>query len=84
MKSRDIIAEIRSEIPSPSRPRRWFDRLNGEQKKLVDLISAAWISGELGQAARPVAPAIARKLHEAGINVTPSTVREWLAELRKT
>lgn len=84
MKAKDIIAQIRSEIPARAKPGRWFERLKDEQRQMVELIAAAWCSGELGQAARPVAPAIARKLNEAGINVTPNTVREWLAELKKS
>ena len=84
MKPRDIVAEIRAEIPARAKPGRWFERLDGEHQKIVDLIGKAWVAGEFGHAARPVAPAIARRLQEAGIKVTPYTVREWLAELRRS
>ena len=83
MKAKDIIAEIKAAIPA-ARPGRWFERLQGEQRQLLDVIGKAWVTGELGHAARPVAPAIAKRLQEAGVNVTPYSVREWLSELKKS
>jgi len=83
-KPRDIIAEILSEIPTRARPGRWHERVNDEQRQIVDVIATAWLAGDLGPAARPVAPAIARKLQQAGVNVTANTVREWLADMRKS
>ena len=84
MKAKDIIAQIKAEIPAVSRPGRWFERLNEEQRQLLDVIGKAWVAGELGPAARPLAPVIARRLQEAGVNVTPYTVREWLSELKRS
>lgn len=84
MKAKDIIAQIKADIPPASKRGRWFDRLEGEQRQLLDVIGQAWLSGELGTAARPVAPAIARRLQESGVNVTSSTVREWLSELKRS
>ena len=83
MKAKDIIAQIKSEVPA-SRPRRWFQRLDQEQRQLLDVIGKAWLAGELGPAARPLAPVIARRLQESGVNVTPYTVREWLSELKRS
>ena len=81
-KARDIIAEIKADIPDRARSGRWFERLAADQKQLVDLIGAAWLAGEFGHTARAVAPAIAKRLQAAGIHVTPNTVREWLGELK--
>lgn len=83
-KARDIIAEIKADIPDRPRGGRWFERLTDEQKQVVDVIAAAWTSGQFDCAARSVAPAIAKRLKEAGIYVTPYTVREWLGELRRS
>ena len=83
MKARDIIAQIKAEIPT-TKQGRWFERVEGEQRQLLDVIGKAWVAGELGHAARPVAPAIAKRLQEAGVNVTPYSVREWLSELKKS
>lgn len=83
-KARDIIAEIQAEIPNRTRAGRWFERLADEQKQLVDLIGEAWLAGEFGHAARAVAPAIAKRLQAAGINVTPNTVREWLGDIKRS
>ena len=84
MKAKDIIAQIKAEIPTACRPGRWFERLDEQQRQLLDVIGKAWVAGELGPAARPLAPVIARRLHEAGVNVTPYTVREWLGELKRS
>ena len=83
-KARDIIAEIQAEIPARARAGRWFERLTEDQQKVVDVIATAWIAGEFDCAARSVAPAISKRLREAGINVTPYTVREWLGELKRS
>jgi hypothetical protein len=83
VKARDIIAEIKAAIPA-TKPGRWFERLQGEQRQLLEVIGKAWVAGELGDAARPVAPAIAKRLQEAGVKVTPYTVREWLSELKRS
>lgn len=83
-KSRDIIAEIKAEIPDRVRAGRWFERLADDQKHLVDVIGKAWLAGELGHAARAVAPAIAKRLQAAGIHVTPNTVREWLGDIKRS
>lgn len=83
MKAKDIIAQIKAEIPA-TKQGRWFERLQGEQQQLLDVIGQAWVAGELGAAARPVAPVIARRLQEAGVNVTPYSVREWLSQLKKS
>lgn len=83
MKAKDIIAEIKAAIPA-TKQGRWFERLDDEQRQLLDVIGKAWIAGELGPAARPLAPVIARRLQDAGVNVTPYTVREWLSELKRS
>lgn len=83
MKAKDIIAQIKAEIPA-TKQGRWFERVEGEQRRLLDVIGKAWVAGELGHAARPVAPAIAKRLQEAGVNVTPYSVREWLSQLKKS
>lgn len=83
-KARDIIAEIQAEIPARARAGRWFERLADDQKQLVDVIGKAWLAGEFGHAARAVAPAIAKRLQAAGINVTPNTVREWLGDIKRS
>ena len=82
MKARDIIAEIKAASP-PVITGRWFERLQGEQRQLLEVIGNAWVAGELGHAARPVAPAIAKRLQQAGVKVTPYTVREWLSGLKR-
>jgi hypothetical protein len=81
--TRDIVAEIKADIPRP-RTGRWHDRLTTDQQAMVDVIAAAWVAGQFGPAARAVAPAIAKKLKEAGIHVTPYTVREWLGGLNRS
>lgn len=83
MKARDIIAEIRAATPAPER-RCWFERLQGEQQQLLEVIQAAWLAGELGHAARPLAPAIAKRFQQAGVQVSPYSVREWLSNLKRS
>ena len=84
MKARDIIAQIKADLPATKPTGPWFQRLKGDQQKLADMIAKAWVAGELGPAARPVAPAIAKQFREAGVNVTPYTVREWLGDLKRS
>ena len=83
-KAKDIVAEIQADIPARARGGKWFDRLTAEQQKIVDVIAAAWVAGEFGQHARPISPAIAKRLVTAGVRVTPYTVREWLSELMRS
>ena len=84
MKSRDIIAQIKADLAATKPSGKWFHKLNKEQRELVDMIAKAWVAGELGPAARPVAPAIAKQFRQAGVNVTPYTVREWLGDLKRS
>lgn len=84
MKARDIIAQIKADLPAHKPSGKWFHRLNKEQRQLADMIAKAWVAGELGPAARPVAPAIAKQFQQAGVNVTPYTVREWLGDLKRS
>jgi len=80
-KAKDIVAEIQADIPARARGGRWFERLTAEQQEVVEVIAAAWVAGEFGEYARPICPAIAKRLQAAGVSVTPYTVREWLSGL---
>lgn len=82
-KTRDVVAEIAALMPVRLAP-RWHQRLVGSQAALVNEIAEAWQAGRLGSVARPVARAIAQRLAADGIKISPNTVREWLADLKRS
>lgn len=83
MPKRDIVAEIKALIPPPQ-PTRWFDRVDADQRAVIDEIADAWTAGRLGDTARTVSKAIATRLAAAGVKISHNTVREWLRDLKRS
>ena len=82
-KTNDVVAEIRALI-SPRQKRRWHQPKDPKQAELIQAIAAAWLAGELGTEARPLAKAISTRLAASGVRVSWHTVREWLADLKRS
>ena len=84
-KARDVVSEIQALMPERVSPRwRWHQRLTESQAVLVNEIAEAWRAGQLGNFARPVSKAIAQRLAADGITISSNTVREWLADIKRS
>lgn len=82
-KTNDVVAEIKALI-KPRQKRHWHQPKDPKQAELVQAIATAWLAGELGPQARPLAKAISTRLAASGVRVSEHTVREWLAELKRS
>lgn len=78
-KTRDILAELKAEIPAmPSNNRPWWERAPREHAATLAAIHAAWHRGDLGARKITAARAIASKLNGLGITIGPQGVVSWL------